>query len=135
MITAVDSCVLFDLLLADPVFGPASAKAFREALEVGQVIACEAVWAEVSSHFSSLENAKLVLSSLGVRFEPGSVETALRAGRCWREHREYGGTKRRVVADFLVGAHACETADRLLTRDSGFYRDCFSGLVVLDPSR
>jgi len=39
----------------------------------------------------------------------------------------------RIVADFLIGAHAALSADRLLARDRGYYRDYFKGLVVLPP--
>lgn len=42
--------------------------------------------------------------------------------------------RERVVADFLVGAHAMLHADRLLTRDRGFYRKHFARLEILDPS-
>jgi predicted nucleic acid-binding protein len=45
-----------------------------------------------------------------------------------------GGTRERVIADFLIGAHAMAKADRLLTRDRGFYRRYFKDLTVLDPS-
>jgi len=38
-----------------------------------------------------------------------------------------------VVADFLIGAHALEQADRLLTRDRGFHRSAFAGLAIVDP--
>ena len=39
-----------------------------------------------------------------------------------------------VIADFLVGAHARSQADRLLTRDWGFYRSAFSGLRLVEPT-
>lgn len=57
------------------------------------------------------------------------------AGRAWWAYRRRGGKRERVVADFLIGAHALARADRLLTRDRGFYRKDFAGLTVLDPSR
>jgi len=49
-------------------------------------------------------------------------------------YRKSKATWARVVADFLVGAHARLQADALLTRDRGFYRGCFSKLRILDPS-
>ena len=51
----------------------------------------------------------------------------------WGEHHRQGGRRDRVVADFLIGVHASTEADRLLTRDRGFYRKYFAGLNVLAP--
>lgn len=45
-----------------------------------------------------------------------------------------GGSRRRIVADFLIGAHGASVADRLLSRDRGFYRKHFETLTVVDPS-
>jgi predicted nucleic acid-binding protein len=74
------------------------------------------------------------MTRLGVRFVPLDEQAARAAGGAWRHHRERGGDRRRVIADFLIGAHAGVAADRLLTRDRGFYRSAFAELAVLDPT-
>ena len=136
MKTAVDSSVLLDVLGADPKFGEASREALRSAHDAGALVACEVVWAEVRAHFSDDEPFHEAMSLLGVRFNPLPPEAAELAGALWRQRRERSGEpgRNRVVADFLVGAHAWLRADRLLTRDRGFYRRVFEGLMVTDPS-
>jgi hypothetical protein len=134
MITAVDTNVLLDVLGADPTFGPASANALRTALRQGQLIACDVVWAEVAGSFASATAALNALKPLNLEFSALTIEAALEAGLAWKAYRQSGGARTRVVADFLIGAHAIFHADRLLTRDRGFYRSCFKRLKVLDPT-
>ena len=133
MITAVDTNVLLDVFGADPEFGQRSAAALRACLREGRLVACEVVWAETASFFPSPAAARGPMERLEVGFSPLDVEAALAASGAWRKHRAKGGRRERA-ADFLIGAHAQLHADRLLTRDRGFYRACFSGLKILDPS-
>jgi len=135
LITAVDTNVLLDVFTADTRFGPRSTTALRACLREGRVLACDVVWTETASLFPSTDAARVAMASLGVEFEPVSLDATLDAATAWRAYREGGGRRERVVADFLIGAHARRHAERLLTRDRGFYRRYFGGLPVLDPSR
>ncbi len=134
MITAVDTSVLLDVFTADREHLDRSRDALRDSIARGRVLACEFVWAEVSAFFPDSADAHDALDSVGLDFEPMSAESALAAGTAWAEYRHSGGSRKRVIADFLIGAHATGSADRLLTRDRGFYRSYFSGLEILDPS-
>lgn len=134
MIVAVDTNVLLDVYGADPQFGPRSKEALQQCLAEGRLVACEAVWAEVASSFPSQRGALDALSRLGVELVPMGAEAALAAGSAFKVYRARGGARQRVVADFLIGAHALVHADQLLTRDRGFYRSYFRKLRVLDPS-
>jgi predicted nucleic acid-binding protein len=134
MITAVDTSVLLDLFTADPTFGDGSREAVRAALAEGGLIACDVVWAEVAAAFPAAADATDALDRLGVRFAPLDAATAAESGQAWRSYRRRGGTRTRILADFVIGAHAAGHADRLLTRDRGFFRKYFEGLAVYDPS-
>lgn len=134
MKTAVDSSVLLDVFGGDPRFGVASREALRAAYNAGPLVACDVVWAEVRAHFDGDASFQRTIELLGVRFEAISSEAAVAAGRLWRQSRGRALRARdRLVADFLVGAHAMSQADALLSRDRGFYRHYFR-LQVIDPS-
>jgi len=117
----------------DPAFGPRSAEALRDAIAHGSLIACEVVWGEVGGRFAQPAEAARVLEQLTVSFSSMQIAEALQAGRAWQAYRARGGRRERVIADFLIGAHAGARADRLLTRDRGFFRTYFADLTVVDP--
>lgn len=135
MISAIDTNVLLDVLGADPAFGERSRQALKACANEGVLVACDPVWAELAGLFDDSESASEALDDAVIAFDSLSRQAALVAGQAWSEHRRRGGRRGRVVADFLVGAHAAVQADRLVTRDRGFYRAYFADLEILDPGR
>ena len=134
MITAVDTSVLIDVFGADPRFGAASAVALRTGLNEGAVVACEIVWSETRAAFTSDEAFQRAMRTLGVGFSPMQEESATLAGLSWKKYHSAEGKRDRIVADFLIGAHAARQCERLLTRDRGYYKKYFSGLIIVDAS-
>ncbi len=126
--------MLLDVFGADSEFGERSRRALRDARAAGALVACEVVWAEVAAAFPDRASANVAMDRLGIAFSAATVMSAIEAGAGWRADRRGGGSRERVVADFLIAAHATLVADRLLSRDRGFYRSRFSQLTVLDPS-
>ena len=134
MITAVDTNVLLDVFSDDGEFGRRSAHALRRCIADGRLLACDVVWAETGAWFPDAEAAENALSRLRVDYSPLAADTALQAGCAWQAYRKAGGARDRVIADFLIGTHAAAQADRLLTRDRGFYRSYFAELAIVDPT-
>jgi len=132
-VIAVDSSVLLDVLTDDPQFAVASARSIGDALETGEVVICDAVVAEVQAMLETRETAMDALATFGIRYLPTVEQAAARAGHMQRRFRDRGGRRDRVVADFLIGAHAMLQCDALITRDAGFFRDYFKGLKIIVP--
>lgn len=97
-------------------------------------MACEVVWAEVSAAFPDRRSAYAAMQRLEVSFSANNSMSVVEAGAEWRAYRGGGGSRNRIVPDFIVASHAMLLADRLLTRDRVFYRSQFCRLQVVDPT-
>jgi predicted nucleic acid-binding protein len=129
--TAVDSSLLLDVLVGHPEFGPASLRALQAAERAGALLACPVVWSEVRGQFAGRGAMLAAMDNARIQFDPFDEACADSAGALWARYRQAGGTRTRLLPDFLVGAHAQLRGGRLLTRDRGFYRRYFPGLQIL----
>jgi len=134
MITAIDTNILLDVLLPNEKFREASVRALEDAATSGSLVIRDLVYAELCIHFSSQRECDGFLEGHGIRVEPLNREAHFLASRTWRAFRKQGGKKTRILADFLIGAHAQKQATRLLSRDRGFYRERFPSLALVDRS-
>lgn len=134
MVTALDSNVLIDLLGEETRFTAPSVAALDAARMKGALVICPVVAAEISSHFASPESMQDNLLAMGITVDEMSIATLHLAGTTFVCYRQRSARpKDRMLADFVVGAHALHRADALLTRDRGYYRTYFPKLRVIDP--
>jgi len=130
--TALDSSVILDVLVDDQEWGRASELALKKALSSGPLVIGECVLAEITPALQKSE-LRAFLSDWKIVFVPSSLASSLLAGEIYRSYLRRNVAAKRVLPDFLIGAHAVCHAGRLLARDRGYYRDYFTDLKIIDP--
>ncbi len=115
MITALDTNVLLDIFLPSDHFGPLARRAIEDASHRGDLIASHIVYAELVPRFRLRGDLDRALRELRVQLSPIDSDIAWEAGLRWMRYRQAGGPRTRILADFLIGAHALATADAFLT--------------------
>lgn len=130
MITAVDTSVLLDIFLPDDQHGEQSKQRLRAAYDDGAIIVCDVVYAELAAMFRDRAALDGALQAINVSASPISTSIAYEAGLRWKRYREAGGPRKRIISDFLIGAHAAMAADAFLTRDRGFFSTYFPELAL-----
>jgi len=110
MITAVDTNVVIALWDKDPLLNLAAQTSLEAAFKRGSLVVAAPVFAEL-------------IAAPGRR-----VESIQSYAERRRKQRDSGA--RRILADFLIGAHADFNGYRLLTLDERLYRVAFPTLTI-----
>ncbi len=140
MRTAIDSNVIVALWSREPM-ATRMAELLRAARAAGPLAVAAPVWAEI--HAAPGATAEFVArfladTEIAVDTELGEPvwRHAAQAFAAYAERRRTsgGGHPKRLLVDFVVGAHAVNHADRLLTLDAERYRTAFEGLRI-EPGR
>ena len=134
MISALDTSVILDVLVGGSAFCESSMRGINQARREGRLIVCECVIAELLPAMNDRDEVLELMLDWQIHFVPQSQESALLAGEHFSRYLARGGRQKRVLPDFLIGAHARIHADRLVARDRGYLRDYFADLELVDPA-
>ena len=137
MTTAIDTNVVVALWDKDPTLSLAAQTALEAAFNRGTLVVSAPVFAELIAAPGRTETfVTSFLEETGVVIDWDLGEAVWRsAGRAFRSYAERrrklrdSGT-RRILADFLIGAHAEARGYRLLTLDERLYRAAFPTLTI-----
>lgn len=136
MITAVDSNILIDVIGHPNEFTAAGVDSLDAAARSGALIVCPIVVSETAAWFNSGEQMKATYHRMQIEVLPFDWEDLYQAGQAYVRYRQRSlEPKDRMLADFLIAAHACVHANALLTRDRGYYRTYFPKLKLINPER
>jgi predicted nucleic acid-binding protein len=138
MTTAIDTNVLVALWNEDNTLNTLARSALDAALGRGSLVIAAPVFAELLAAPSRNEAfLDSFCRETGISVDWNLHETVWRAaGRAFRTYVERRKTQRgtgprRILADFLIGAHALQNGFRLLTLDERLYRAAFPRLVIV----
>ena len=155
MTVAVDSNILFDILLSDKVFKDSSLELILHYSKTDRLIISEIVYSELASQFNDITLLDSFLSDTNIILEHTTSKGLWKASKAWKEYtgnrdnkfqcsrcgyrqqvkcnecEEVISSRQHIISDFLIGGHASEKSGILLTRDLGFYRDYFKDIQIV----
>ena len=137
MTTAIDTNVIIALWDKDPSLSLSAQTALEAAFSRGALVVAAPVFSELMAAPGRTETfLNSFFEDTGVavdwNLDEGVWRSAGRAFQSYAERRrkQRDSGSRRILADFLIGAHAFTRGHRLLTLDERLYRAAFPSLTI-----
>ena len=138
MTTSIDTNVLVALWDRDPAVGASAQSALDGALRRGNLILPAPVFSELMAAPGRTEEfLDSFVRDTGIGIDWDLDQSIWRlAGRVFQSYsvsrrKQQGAGPRRILADFLIGAHAQRRGFALLTLDDRIYRNAFPNLAII----
>ena len=129
----VDTNVLLDVVQDDPEWGEWSQQQLDTACLSDSLAINAVIYSELSIAFERIEELESVLAEVSLNVAPIPQEALFLAGKVFVSYRRRQGTKRSVLPDFYIGAHAAVSGFTILTRDVARYRSYFPTVELITP--
>jgi predicted nucleic acid-binding protein len=129
----VDSNVILDILLDDPVWAEWSEETLSQYGETHDLFINPIVYTELSIGFRRIEELEKAIEVAGFQMLEIPKEALFLAGKAFLQYRRNKGTKSSPLPDFFIGAHAAVLHVDLVTRDAARYRTYFPTVNLISP--
>jgi len=129
----VDTNVLLDVFEDDAEWSDWSQDRLDSASITDTLAINPVIYSELSIGFARIEELEAVIKEASLAVEDIPREALFLAGKAFLRYRRSRGTKRNVLPDFYIGAHAAVMQWPLLTRDVARYRTYFPTVSLIAP--
>ena len=133
MAVLVDTDILVDIAARDPVWLAWSRGVLAKLVGRVPLIINPVIYAEFSVRYRDMDEVDALLPAEEFRREGLPWAAASAAGAAFGVYRRAGGTRDRVLPDFLIGAHALIRGYSIVTRDPKGYRRYFPDVPLITP--
>ena len=89
------------------------------------------IYSELSMAYERIEDLERMVAQVGLRDEPIPHEALFLAGKAFLQYRRRKGSRKGVLPDFFIGAHAAVAGLPILTRDVRRFRTYFPTVEIL----
>jgi predicted nucleic acid-binding protein len=129
----VDSNIILDLFLDDPIWAEWSESALSEYSIHTPLYINQIIYSEISIGFKKIEELEMAVSKSGFQMLEIPKESLFLAGKAFLKYRKSKGVKKSPLPDFLIGAQAAVLDLELITRDKNRYQTYFPTVKIISP--